>query len=136
MFLLLKIVHLGALMFGSAASIGNIYMLFSKGPHDLPAPEFANKLRKYFRLTGLIAIVVLWISGPALMFMKYGRWLDDFAFSTKIGFAALLLLIISFLNLVAWVAPKKGPPSYGPILMMIAAPALILAMVFAVIAFS
>lgn len=136
MFLLLKIIHLGALMFGSAASIGNLYMIFSKGPHDLPAPELINRLRKYFRYTGLLAIIVLWVSGPMLMFLKHGRWLDGFAFSTKIGFATLLLLIISFLNLYAWFAPQKGPPAIAPILLIIATAALFLTVIFAVIAFS
>lgn len=137
MFILLKIIHIGALMFGSVASLGNLYMMFAKGPHDLPSPAFANKLRYLFRITGLIAILALWITGPILMFIKYGPWVDGSAFLAKIGFATLLLLIISFLNLMAWFSKTahKGPPFYAPTLLVIAAMALFSAMVSATIAF-
>ena len=137
MFILLKIIHIGALTFGSVASLGNLYMMFAKDPHDPPSPAFANKLRYLFRITGLIAILALWITGPMLMVMKYGPWVDGSAFSAKIGFATLLLLIISFLNLMAWFSKTahKGPPSYAPTLLIIAAAALFSSMVSAVIAF-
>lgn len=137
MFVLLKIIHIGALMFGSVASLGNLYMMLAKGPHDLPSPAFANKLRYLFRITGLIAILALWTTGPMLMFIKYGPWVDGTAFSAKMGFATLLLLIISFLNLMAWFSKTahKGPPSYTPALLIVAAVALFSTMVSATIAF-
>jgi len=137
MFILLKIIHIGALMFGSVASLGNLYMMFAKGSPDLPPPPLANKLRNLFRVTGLIAILALWVTGPMLMVIKYGPWVDGSAFSAKIGFATLLLIIISYLNLLAWrsKAPDQGPPSYVPKLHVIAVIALFSAMVSATIAF-
>ena len=134
---ILKIIHLLALMFGAAASFGNLYILMAKGPHDLPSPAFTNQLRYLFRLTALAAIVIIWASGILLMLYKYGWWVNSFAFDAKIVFATIVLLIIIFLNLLAMRTSRGpgGPPSYVPILHMIGAPSLILAMIFAVIAF-
>jgi hypothetical protein len=137
MIIALKIIHLLALLFGAAASFGNLYILMAKGPHDLPAPGFVNQLRFLFRITALGAIVTLWASGILLMFAKYGWWVDSFSFDAKIVFATILLLIILFLNLLAMRAPKGpgGPPSYVPVLHMIGAACLVMAVAFAVAAF-
>ena len=133
---ILKILHLLALMFGAAASFGNLYIMMAKGPHDLPAPGFVNQLRFLFRLTALGAILVIWASGVLLMFAKYGWWVNSFAFDAKIVFATIVLLIILFLNLLAMRAPKspRGPPSWVPVLHMIGAASLVMAVIFAVIA--
>lgn len=137
MIVLLKTIHMLALMFGAAASFGNLYIMMAKGPHDLPAPGFVNQLRLLFRLSALVAILTLWVSGVLLMFVKYGWWVGSFSFDAKIVFATVLLLIIGFLNLLAIRAPKGpgGPPSYVPILHMIGAVCLVLVVVFAVVAF-
>jgi|GEM_PF-2589417 len=134
---LIKIIHLLALMFGAAASFGNLYIMMAKGPHDLPAPEFANQLRTLFRFTALGAILVIWISGILLMLISYGWWVQSFAFDVKITFATIVLLIIIFLNLLAMRASKSagGPPSYIPALHTIGAASLVLAVIFAVISF-
>jgi uncharacterized membrane protein len=133
----IKIVHLLALMFGAAASFGNLYIMMAKGPHDLPAPEFANQLRTLFRLTALAAILIIWISGILLMLINHGFWVQSFAFDAKMTFATILLLIILFLNLMAMRSNKGsgGPASYVPALHTIGAISLIMTMVFAVISF-
>ena len=132
-----KILHLLALMFGAAASFGNLYILMASGPTDLPSPGFTNQLRYLFRITALAAIIIIWASGILLMLVKYGWWVNTFAFDAKIVFASVLLLIIAFLNLLAMRAPRGpgGPPSYVPVLHMIGAACLVMAMVFAVAAF-
>ena len=134
---ILKITHFLALMFGAAASLGNLYIMMAKGPHDLPSPGFTNQLRFLFRITALAAILLIWASGVLLMFIKYGWWVPSFAFDVKITFATIVLLIILFLNLLAMRTPQGpgGPPSYVPILHIIGAVSLILAMIFAVAAF-
>ena len=135
-FAILKAIHLLALAFGAAASLGNIYLLLARGPHDLPAPALANALRKWYRLTALGAIVALWITGVPLTVMRYG-WGSGFAFEAKLAMATLLLALIGFLN---WMSPgwarRGGPPSYVPALHRVGAAALLLAIVFAVFAFN
>ncbi len=137
MFELLKLFHIFALMLGAAASFGNLYIMMAQGPHDLPSPGFTNQLRALFRVSALVAILVFWASGLLMMFTKYGWWVNSFSFDAKIVFAALLLLIILFLNLLALRAPKNsgGPPSYVPALHVIGSVSLVLAAMFAVLAF-
>lgn len=136
MIITLKILHLLALVFGSIASLGNIYLGFAKGPHDLAAPDYTNMLRKLYRRTGLGAVVVLWISGLLMMIGKYGVWVPGFAFNAKIAFALILTAIVLFTNLMApgW-ARSGGPPSYLPVLIWISFISLALVVVFAVAAF-
>ncbi len=113
MFTLLKILHLLALAFGAVASLGNVYLMLSAGPHDLAAPGFTNMLRKMFRLTALVALAVFWVSGLLMMLWRYGIWVEGGAFAIKIGAVSLLTLSVLFLNLMAggW-ARSGGPPSY------------------------
>ncbi|MCF6320531.1 MAG: hypothetical protein L3J32_02035 [Rhizobiaceae bacterium] len=134
---ILKIIHLLALMFGAAASFGNLYMLMAKGPADLPSPGFTGQLRFMFRLSALVAILTIWASGVLLLFIKYGWWINSFSFDAKIVFATIVLLIVLFLNLLAMRTPKGpgAPPSYVPVLHIIGAGSLVLAMAFAVVAF-
>ena len=132
--ILLKIVHLLALVFGSAASLGNVYIAYSKP--DADAAPFANRLRKLFRFTALGAILVLWLSGIALLHYEYGTWLPGLAFNTKILLAILLTAIILYLNAMAsrW-ARSGGPPSHVPPLHKIGAGSLVLIVVLAALAF-
>lgn len=134
-FLLLKMLHLLALVFGAVASLGNIYILLARGPHDLPAPGLINGLRKWYRLTALGAILVLWLTGVALTVLRYG-WVEGFSFNAKLFLAAGLLGIIGFLNFMAprWAA-RGGPPAYVTSLHFIGAAMLLLAVIFAVAAF-
>lgn len=132
-----KIIHLAALMFGASASFGNLYVLWAKGPHDLPAPGFVNRLRLLFRVTALIAIVTLFASGTILLLIKYGVWVEGVAFSAKMVFATLILLIVLFLNLVFPRIAQSGmpPPSYVTVLHFTNAISLLAAMGFAVASF-
>lgn len=137
MLITLKALHLLALMFGSASALGNLYLGFASGPHDLAAPAYTNTLRKIFRSTGLIAIILLWISGLVLFVAQYGGRVDGIAFHLKIAFVLLLSAYIFFINIMApkW-AKRGGPPSYIPALSWISAIALIVIVVLAVVTFS
>ena len=132
---LIKIIHLLALMFGSVASLGNIYILLAKGPHDLDAPGYTNMLRKLYRFTALGAIIALWASGLILLF-GHGGWVSGTAFHIKLLFVVILTLIVLFLNFMApgW-ARRGGPPSYVPALHWIGASCLLLTVIFAGLAF-
>lgn len=135
--MVLKSLHFLALVFGAAASLGNIYLALSAGPHDLAAPAFTNTLRKFYRLTALGAITVLWATGLLMMVWRYGLWVEGVAFNIKIMLAVVLTAIIFFLNLMApaW-ARSGGPPSYVPALHWVGSACLLLIVIFAVIAFN
>ncbi len=133
---LIKIIHLLALMFGSVASLGNIYIMLAKGPHDLDAPGYTNMLRKMYRLTALGAIIVLWASGLILLLGGFNGAMPGTAFHIKLLFVLILTLIVLFLNFMApgW-ARRGGPPSYVPALHWIGASCLLLTVIFAGLAF-
>jgi uncharacterized membrane protein len=134
-FTIVKTVHLLALTFGAVASLGNVYIMLAKGPHDLPAPGFINSLRKWYRLTALAAILVLWASGLMMIVLGSG-WPGGAAFHLKLTFAAALLAIIAFVNMMAagW-ARRGGPPSWLPSLHVAGALLLIGTVALAVLAF-
>lgn len=136
MLTLVKMLHLLALVFGSLAALGGLYLGFAAGPHDLPSPGYTNTLRKFYRLTGLAALAVLWASGLVLLIGGYGLALPGFAFTAKIGFVILLTAISLYINLMApgW-ARRGGPPAHLPALQWVSAASLILAVAFAVAAF-
>ncbi|MCB1427867.1 MAG: hypothetical protein KDJ66_01920 [Nitratireductor sp.] len=134
-FTTLKMLHLLALAFGSVSSLGNVYLMLSKGPHDLDAPGFTNMLRKLYRLTALGAIVTLWVTGLLMKFMRYG-WVPGLAFHAKIALALLLLAIIVFVNLMApgW-ARRGGPPAWVANVHVIAAASFLATVILAVLVF-
>jgi cytochrome bd-type quinol oxidase subunit 2 len=111
-FATIKAIHLLALMLGAGASLGNIFLLLARGPHDLPAPELTKALRKWYRLSALVAIITLWLTG-VLMSLSGDGWIDGQAFTSKLIFAAALLGIIGYVNFMAagW-ARRGGPPAY------------------------
>lgn len=137
MFITLKVLHLLALMVGSAAAFGNIYLGIAKGLHDPAAPKYTNTLRKIFRVNGLFAIIVLWVTGAILFVSKYGGKVEGGAFHGKMAFVILLTAIILFTNFMApkW-AKNGGPPSYLPALSWVSAITLIIIVILAALTFS
>lgn len=132
----LTALHFLALAFGAAASFGNLYLMFASGPHDLPSPGFTGALRRYWRLTALGAIVMLWLTGLALL-AWHGGWAPGPAFAAKIALVAALTAIVAFLNLMApgW-ARRGGPPGWVSYLHVAGATLLVTIVICAAAAFS
>lgn len=137
MITLVKIIHLLALMFGAASSFGSLYLGLAKGPHDLAAPDYTNTLRKIFRTFGLIAVMVLWVSGLLLMLFSYGFWIPGTTFGLKIALVILITLHLLYINFMAgnWTR-SGGPPKHVTTLSWISAFALIGVVILASITFS
>lgn len=135
MFSTIKAIHLLALVLGSGASLGNIYLIMARGPHDLPAPELTNALRKWYRLSALVAIVTLWVTGLLLALSGDGL-VSGNTFTIKLVFATVLLAIVVYLNLMAagW-ARRGGPPAYVPSMHLAGTACLLGAVIFAAYAF-
>ena len=136
MYALLNILHLLALVFGAAASLGNVYLMLSAGPHDLAAPGFTNQLRKLYRLTALGAIGIFWITGILMLLISYGFRVEGFAFTTKIALVVILTISVAFLNFMAprW-ARGDGPPPYVKTLHWLNAGLLLIIVILAPLAF-
>ena len=132
----IKALHLLALAFGAAASLGNIYLMLARGPHDLPDPGRMGALRKLYRQTALAAIGLLWLTGLILLVWNHGGWVAGFSFSAKLALVVLLTAIVAFLNVMApgW-ARRGGPPAWVASLHIVGATSLLAIVVLAAFAF-
>ena len=74
-----------------------------------PAPPVQQTMMKLAKL-GLIALIILWLTGIALTISIYGHFDLGWAFHLKLLGASVLLLVITFLNFHLADSAKKGTP--------------------------
>ena len=125
----LKFLHYLALFLAGGLGVAN--GLLAKA-HQMagqpPAPPVQQTMMKLARL-GLIAIILLWVSGIGLGYLIYGGLGMGWAFHMKLLGATILLGSISFLNAHLTSTSKVGlppNPSVMKIIPMISRGALVL----------
>lgn len=125
----LKFLHYLALFLAGGLGVAN--GLLAKA-HQMagqpPAPPVQQTMIKLARL-GLIAIILLWVSGIGLGYLIYGGLGMGWAFHMKLLGATILLGSISFLNAHLTSTSKVGSPpnpSVMKIIPMISRGALVL----------
>ena len=125
----LKFLHYLALFLAGGLGVAN--GLLAKA-HQMagqpPAPPVQQTMIKLARL-GLIAIILLWVSGLGLGYLIYGGLAMGWAFHMKLLGATILLGSISFLNAHLTSTSKVGlppNPSVMKIIPMISRGALVL----------
>ena len=106
----LKFVHYLALFLAGGLGVAN--GLLAKA-HQMagqpPAPPVQQTMIKLAHL-GLIAIILLWVSGIGLGYLIYGGLAMGWAFHMKLLGATILLVSISFLNFHLTSTSKVGAP--------------------------
>ena len=106
----LKFVHYLALFLAGGFGVAN--GLLAKA-HQMagqpPAPPVQQTMIKLAHL-GLIAIILLWVSGIGLGYLIYGGLAMGWAFHMKLLGATILLGSISFLNFHLTSTSKVGAP--------------------------
>jgi uncharacterized membrane protein len=137
MFQFLFILHL--LAFGSAmgATVGNFsaMMLMQQSPGDAPA---LRKLPPLLARVGQVALAVLWVTGPLMIWIKFGGVEGlDWTFWAKIVCVLLLtgLVIYSSLLLRRMRAGDMSVAAQFPLIGRVGAGLLLLVVIFAVLAF-
>ena len=125
----LKFVHYLALFLAGGLGVAN--GLLAKA-HQMagqpPAPPVQQTMIKLAHL-GLIAVILLWVSGIGLGYLIYGGLAMGWAFHMKLLGATILLGSISFLNFHLTSTRKVGAPpnqSVMKIIPMISRGALVL----------
>jgi hypothetical protein len=122
----LKFFHIFGLMLGAASGFGS--MVVARQMRRAPSPDIA-KLRPFFIRLALFGIVLLWITGLGLWMMRYDMAQLGRLYDIKMLVAAILLVIVIFMNMTLRRAQKAGtpPPAWlpklgmsTPILMLIA----------------
>ncbi len=141
MFITLKIVHLLALLLGGAGSVAPAVAarVLKRTKHNGPPPPALALTLRIIGIGGLIAIVLLWITGLSMYSLRYSGADLGIWFAVKLVAATLILGISTWMNLMAARSARTGtPPNPRRIrrLGLAARGLLILAIVTAVISFA
>ena len=108
--ILLKVLHYVSLFLAGGLGVANV-MLFKN--HQIagmpPAPPVQKTMMTLARL-GLIAIVILWITGIPLSYKVYGSFDLGWPFHLKLLGATSLIGAVAFLNLHLTKQAKDGNP--------------------------
>jgi UPF0716 family protein affecting phage T7 exclusion len=136
---ILKFLHFLGLMLGAAAGFGSMAVMMAarrNGEGPPPAPLMA--LRPVFGKLGLTGIVLLWVSGLALWFMRYGFANLGVAYALKLVTATALLGMILAMSQATASMMRNGtpPPAWLPKLGMATSPLTFLAVFLAVWVFA
>ena len=136
----LKIIHVLCLMGGGAASIGNGLLMRRLLAEGGPPPAMVAATMRTLGKIGLGAIVVLWMTGVAMMTLRYGGGAElGWAFYVKMAAATVVLGAIGVISVLATRAERTGgmpdPARIKP-LALAAFVGSIVAVILAVIAFS
>jgi hypothetical protein len=137
MFETMKIIHMLALLGGGAGAIGNGVLLVKVMKGEGPPPPMVQESMKIIGMTGLVSIILLWVTG-IIMVSQTGRGID-WEFAVKLIGAAMVLGTVSWLSLLSARAAKAGTPppmQFMKQLASIARIGLLLAIIFAVTAFN
>ena len=137
--ILLKTFHYLAILFAGGVLVGSglIQTVYAKA-NKIPDIN-ASKVLKILGYLGLIAIIILWITGIFLSNIIYGGFSINTAFTIKIIAAAFLLIISFIVNIHVYNASKNNQPPNKSIMKfstMSARGLIIVVLVGAAIAFS
>ena len=141
MFITVKFLHYFALLLGGTATIGPMILMraHALAGADGPPPPAIRLATRAFGITGLVAILLLWISGLVMLSHGYDGAVSGPWFTIKLICATAILLASATLNIMAARAARTGTPVNPAILgpgQMIIRVALILALICAVLTFS
>jgi hypothetical protein len=139
MIILLKLIHFSALLMGGAALIGNGLIARQLAANPGPPPPMVRSLMGALGLSGLFAIILLWLSGLGMAFQLHGTLaLGAWFYAKLLGATAVLVASIT-LRMTVVAAQRTGtPPDPGrmKVLTMLARGGLALALVGAVVVFN
>ena len=107
---LLKVLHYISLFLAGGLGVANV-MLFKNHQKAgiLPAPPVQKTMMTLARL-GLIAIVILWLTGIPLTYKVYGSFNLGWPFHLKLFGATSLIGAVAFLNIYLTKKAKDGNP--------------------------
>lgn len=139
MLVTLKIIHLLCLYAAGAAGVGSaVLMARTAAEGGPPAPVVAGSLGILGRI-GLVAILLIWLTGVALVWTGPGDLALGWAFFLKLAAAALVLVAVLALTRTRLAAARAGAPPDPARMKSLGQAAFagtVLAVILAVIAFN
>ena len=107
---LLKVLHYVSLFLAGGLGVANVMLFKNHQKAGMPpAPPVQKTMMTLARL-GLIAIVILWLTGIPLTYKVYGNFDLGWAFHLKLLGATSLIGAVAFLNLHLTKQARDGNP--------------------------
>ena len=109
--IVLKTFHYLAILFAGGVLVGGglIQAVFTRA-NQVPDINVSRVL-KILGYLGLVALIILWITGILLSSIIYGGFAINTAFTIKILAAAILLIISFVVNIHVYNSSKNQPPN-------------------------
>ena len=108
--ILLKVLHYVSLFLAGGLGVANVMLFKNHQKAGMPpAPPVQKTMMTLARL-GLIAIVILWLTGIPLTYKVYGNFDLGWPFHLKLLGATSLIGAVAFLNLHLTKQAKDGNP--------------------------
>lgn len=106
----LKFFHYLSLFLAGGLGVANALLVKAHQKAGMPpAPPVQHTMLTLTRL-GLVALVILWVTGIILTTKIYGSFNLGWAFHLKLLGATILLLVIAFLNIHLAASARNGTP--------------------------
>ena len=106
----LKFFHYVSLFLAGGLGVANGLLAKAHMQAEMPpAPPVQKTMMTLARL-GLVALIILWITGVLLTNLIYGSFNLGWGFHLKLLGASVLLLVVAFLNFLLADSAKKGTP--------------------------
>ena len=117
--ILLKVLHYLSLFLAGGLGVANVMLFKNHQKAGMPpAPPVQKTMMTLARL-GLIAIVILWLTGLPLTYKVYGSFDLGWPFHLKLLGATSLLGAVAFLNLHLTKQSRDGNPPNPKVMKMI-----------------
>ena len=107
---LLKVLHYASLFLAGGLGVANVMLFKNHQDAGMPPALPVQKTMMTLARLGLIAIVILWLTGIPLTYKVYGSFDLDWPFHLKLLGATSLLGAVAFLNLHLTKQAKDGNP--------------------------
>lgn len=106
----LKFLHYLSLFFAGGLGVANAILVKNHQKAETPPSPPVQKTMMTLARLGLVAIIILWVTGVLLTYQVYASFDLGWAFHMKLLGATVLLGTITFLNLHLTARARSGNP--------------------------
>ena len=106
----LKFLHYLSLFLAGGLGVANAILFKNHQKAEMPPSPPVQKTMMTLARLGLVAIIILWVTGALLTYQIYGSFDLGWAFHMKLLGATVLLGALAFLNLHLTAQARNGNP--------------------------
>ena len=108
--IVLKFLHYLSLFLAGGLGVANAMLFKNHQKAEIPPSPPVQKTMMNLARLGLVAIIILWVTGVPLTYQIYGSFKLGWAFHLKLLGATILLGTITFLNFHLTSQARSGNP--------------------------